>query len=111
MKERVDEMRAGGIHTEQFAIRHVRKPGERMPIGRVEGGERPFDSGTRQAALDHIILRHIIAVIVKDEAIAHRRPINRQRDQREQQSNEPRTRHWLSLYEGYGAVEFIFLSR
>ena len=60
----IDEMMRAGIQAEQFAVRHVRKPGERMPVARVAGGERPLDARPGQAVLDDGIFGDVIVVVI-----------------------------------------------
>ena len=88
-------MRPGRVEAGHLAVRHVRKPRERMPVARVSGGECPFDTGPRQAGLHHRIFRDVIAVVIKREAVVRRRQINRQRSQHKQQRNETGSRHPL----------------
>ena len=46
VKQDVDDVMCAGVETEQFAIQHVRQPGQRMPIAGVAAAERPPQSWT-----------------------------------------------------------------
>ena len=97
VKQHVDEMVRAGVEAEEFAVRHVREPGERMPVARVTGGERPFDSRPRQSFLHDGIFRDVILIVVIHKTVARRRQISQQRDECEQQANETRTGHGFLL--------------
>src|ERR1035437_7046672 len=64
-----------------------------MPVAGVPGGKSPFDAGPRQAVLDNMVFGDVIIVVKDAEAVIGRRQINQQRDEREQQTNETRTKH------------------
>ena len=62
-------MMPAGVEAEHLAVGHVREPGERMPVARVKGRERPLDPGPRQAVLNERIFGDVIVVIVKRETV------------------------------------------
>src|SRR5208283_3891944 len=84
-------MVCAGVEAEEFAVRHVREPGEWMPVARVAGGEGPFDSRPRQSFLHGGIFRDVILIVVIHKTVVRRRQISQQRDECEQQANETRT--------------------
>ena len=59
-----------GTDTEDLAIEHMRKPGERMPIAGGSGGEGPDDVAPTQALLDERVIRDIDAVVEADEIVS-----------------------------------------
>ena len=91
VEQHVDEMMRAGIGAEQFAIQHVREPGERMPVRRVETRERPAEAVPRQAGQHGMIFGDVFLVVEIHEAVMHDRQINHQRGEREQQGDEART--------------------
>ena len=97
VKQHVDGMMGAGIEAEEFTIRHVRKPRERMPVAPMTGGEGPLDSSPRQTILDGAIFRHVGAVVIVHKAVVRHRQVSQQRDEREQQTHEARTGHRASL--------------
>ena len=62
-------------------IRHVRDPGQRVPIGRVSVAESPFDVGPIQAREDIGVFDNVLEVVVTDELIPPDRPEGGDRDQ------------------------------
>ena len=54
--------------SEYLAIDHVREPGQRMPVGRVPGLERPFQAVGSHAPVDMRIARDIDLVVKIDKA-------------------------------------------
>src|SRR5205807_6016303 len=66
-------MMAGGRQPEELSVEHVREPGEWVPVGRVGCGERPRDTGPREARPDVHVLGHVFGVVVVDEAVSEDR--------------------------------------
>ena len=62
----------------------MRKPGERMPVAGVEGGERPFYRGPPQTSLNVRVLGDVIDVVHVDERVAGSRPETAECDHEEQ---------------------------
>ena len=89
-----------GVEAEEFAVHHVREPRQRMPIAGVavgeDGREGPFDARPGQPFLHDGIFRDVIPIVVIDKTVARRRQIDQQRDEREQQTHETRTKHRVS---------------
>ena len=85
------QMMAGGIQAKDFAIHHVRKPRQRMPVAGVPGGERPFDARAGEPLLDHRIPGHVVRIVQVHETIPQRRQIGHQGDQQQQQAHGART--------------------
>ena len=52
VQEHVGQMMAAGLQVIKLAVQHVREPGQRVPVGGVERGDRPGDSLAGQALLD-----------------------------------------------------------
>ena len=88
-------MMRGRIQAEQFAVQHVREPGERVPVAEVPVVEGPFHATPRETGLDGRVLGDVIAVVIDDEGVAARRQIRQQGDEREQQADEARAIHGL----------------
>src|SRR5208337_4813075 len=57
----------GGIEEEKPAIQSMRQPGQWMPVGRIEGGERPLNSVPIEVVLDVRIPGDVLAVIQNEE--------------------------------------------
>jgi len=93
VKEHIDIMGRAGGEIEQLAIQHVRHPGDRMPVGRVPGGESPSDAVPGKPVLHHRIICDVIVVIVQRESVMRHGQINRQHAQHEQQDDQAQTRH------------------
>jgi len=76
MPDGAGEVVAEGIGAKKTIIDGEDDPGERVPIGRPSGGERPDDAGPIQSVLDGRILGDVIAVVIIDEAQAEDAGIN-----------------------------------
>jgi len=67
-------MMAAGLQPEQLAIEHVRHGGERVPILRMDVGERPDDTMPTQTG-DHVRVAYDVTWIVEvDELMMKRLP-------------------------------------
>ena len=86
-------MLRSGIRAKQLIVQHVRKPCKRVPVGRVPCRKCPLDSGPRQTILDNAIFCNVFVIVIICKTAARRRQISQQRDEREQQTNETRTKH------------------
>ena len=53
-----------GVQAIELNIEHVGKPGQRMPVGRVYGGECPGHSAPRQSIRDDRVGRHVVGVVI-----------------------------------------------
>lgn len=84
VEQHIDEVMGAGVEAEALAVGHVGKPGERMPVGRVEGGERPFDARQRQSRLHHRVVGDIVIVVEIQKIVPGDRQIDQQCGQREQ---------------------------
>ena len=74
---------AGMAKTVDLAIRHVRDPGERVPIGGMTAGEGPREPVGRQTAGDVRVLDDVLIVVIVDERVT-RGLAKHARDQNEQ---------------------------
>ncbi len=72
VEQHIRQVMSGRIQPVKLAIQHMRKPGERMPIGRMQMGKGPDDASSRQTARDVRILKDVIAVIKIDELMMNR---------------------------------------
>jgi hypothetical protein len=63
----VNNQMAACVHAEELAVDHMRDPRERMPVCRVERGERPSESRERNTAIDHWIFADVRGVVERDE--------------------------------------------
>lgn len=93
VKNRIHHVMRAGLEAEQFAIRHVRNPGQRMPVACVAGCKSPAQSAPSQSILDDDIFGDVIIVIEDAEVITGHREINDQSDEQKQQRNEARPGH------------------
>ena len=59
------------VQPEQLAIEHVAQPGEGVPVGRMEGAERPEHAGAGQPTAHVHVLDHVLRVVEVDEPVAH----------------------------------------
>ena len=88
MNQRVDQQMAACVRAKELAIDHVRNPGERMPIGRVKGGERPGESRERNTAIHHWIFLDICGVIERDEPMPDYLRVNPKRHYRKSEQDD-----------------------
>jgi len=54
---------------EELHVGHVGEPGERVPVGGVEGGERPCQAAPREALADDGIFCDVDGVVEEDEIV------------------------------------------
>jgi hypothetical protein len=83
VKEQVGEMMPARVHPVQFAIEHVREPGQRMPVAGVTGAESPRHSARGPALRHHLVFGDVILIVVIDELVRFEGPINADRDSQE----------------------------
>jgi hypothetical protein len=57
-------MHPARVCTEQLAIEHKRKPGQRVPVGRVVGGKSPDDTFPSQTVQNLRIFVYVVFVII-----------------------------------------------
>ena len=91
VEEDADKVVRPGVEPKERAVSHVGDPGQRMPVARVPGGQRPAEAGPGQPLLDRGIVRDVVVVVVIDEGMRPRRQINQQRGKRKQQGYQART--------------------
>ena len=60
-------MVTGRVQTIKLTVQHVRNPGYRVPVGRMQMGERPGDSPESQAPHDLLVLINVVAVVEIDK--------------------------------------------
>ena len=84
MKNNIDEVVKSGIQTKQLTIRHVRKPGQRMPVRLVKGGKSPSYVVETQTCADVDVLGDVRAVVVIKEFMTYDGNIQQQADGYEQ---------------------------
>ena len=84
-------MLRAGVRAEQLAVEHVRKPGERMPVAGMNGGEGPAEAGQRQAAFDERVFGDVVRVVVTHKRVGADGQEHHQRGKREQKGDEART--------------------
>ena len=78
MKQQAGEMMAGRIEAIDRAIRHVRDPGQRMPIAGVAALQCPEHAGPREAAINMGVVENVFSIINVDELIGENGPIAEQ---------------------------------
>jgi hypothetical protein len=64
MKKHIAEMMAAGLESKKLNIKHMRKPGYRMPVTSVYSAKRPANTFFGQTALDVLILINIAVGII-----------------------------------------------
>ncbi len=89
VKEDIDQMVPSGFQPEELNVQHVGKPGQRVPVAGMGGGEGPGDALETQPRPNMRILGHIIYVIVVDKIIIRNLPVNRENYSDEKQTNDP----------------------
>lgn len=77
-----------GIITKQVPVKHMRNPGQRMPIASVSCSESPLDTIESYAGLNVLIIADVDRVIVIDEAVASHLPINSEGGKCQSQINQ-----------------------
>src|ERR1700685_4650104 len=60
---------SNGVQTEEFVVKSVREPCQRMPVFVVIGGKGPFYGRPRQARSHLSVLCNVGIVVVADEPI------------------------------------------
>ena len=98
MQQKIDDVRPGGIQAEELEVERVREPGERMPVRRGVGGERPLHRVPLEAGLDVYVLGYVQVVIVVDEREMANRVIDRERGNGEEKSEKDRLPFRLRLW-------------
>jgi hypothetical protein len=76
------------IEAEELAIEHVGEPGQRMPVAGVPGGESPTPAVQAEAALDHVVLGHIVRIVEVEELAVEDWPVGADGSDREQNAEE-----------------------
>ena len=83
VQQHVDQVMPAGVEAEQLDVQHVRKPGQRKPVRRLGGRERPLHAGRRHALAHVRIGGNVIGIVKIDEIEASDRQIRKEnRDER-----------------------------
>jgi hypothetical protein len=88
LEEQAGQVMARRIQPEQLNIEHVRKPGERVPVGGMPGLKRPGQPFPAQTALHLRIGGYVILIVVMEEVVQANRPEGGQRYRGKQQTYE-----------------------
>ncbi len=83
-------MVAGGVEAEELAVELVGEQGERMPVVRHVGGQRPGGARAGDPLLDLRVAGDVEAVVEVDEAVVERGQIGGQGEQGERRAEEER---------------------
>jgi hypothetical protein len=77
----------------------VRKPGERMPVARIQCGERPHQVLAIQAGLHTLVFGHVKRIVVGHESVLVNRPIRGEGGGDKQQADDNGAGHgvWRRL--------------
>ncbi len=75
MQQNIGGVVAGRVELKKLAIQSVGKPGHRMPVGRVVGGESPRDRIPGEPRLNVDVVSNIGVVVVIDEGVMNRRVV------------------------------------
>ena len=84
----VNEQMGACVHAEELAVDHMRDPRERMPVCRVERGERPSEPRERNTAIHHRIFPDVRGVIERDELMTDHLCINSECNRRQSEQDE-----------------------
>ena len=76
MKEKINDVMPAGVCTEKLAIKHMRQPGQRMPVAGMARGEGPDGTDTCQAGINIRVIRDVNVVVEVDELKIAYRPEN-----------------------------------
>ena len=87
MECHIREVVGAACESEQFAIQHVGKPGERNPVGVVRRGEGPDHAMPRQTGAHLWILGDVLGIVVVYEVMASDLSIYRQDGEKQQDAN------------------------
>jgi len=90
MQAHAHEMVPAGLEAKKLAIRHVRNPGQRVPVAGVAGGKSPNNIRPLQPALNLRVLGDVVRVVIVDEAMPRHRQKDRQGRQCQQQAQHAR---------------------
>ena len=93
VQEHADQVMLARVQAEDLAVQHVRKPGERVPVGRVGLGEGPDDAVGAEAVAYARVLGDVGAVVVGlEEAMVGHLGVQHERDQEEDEPDPARGR-------------------
>ena len=77
-----------GISAEQLPVKHMRNPGQRMPIASVSRSESPRDTTACESSFDMRVFCDIVHIVVVDEVVASHLPINSEGGKCQSQINQ-----------------------
>jgi len=69
MEQHVDAVMCTGVQSEQLNVRHMRQPGERVPVTGVTRGEGPSYVIERQTSANVDILDDVVHVVVVEKFV------------------------------------------
>ena len=81
-------MMAGGVEAEELAVELVGEQGERVPVVRHVGGQRPGGAGAGDPLLYLWVTGDVEAVVEVDEAVVERRQVGGEGEQGERRAEE-----------------------
>jgi len=84
----VDHVRTAGVQAENLAIQHVGNPREGVPVVGLAINKGPFHTSPGEAGADGGIVVNVCVVVVGDELVVARGPINGERDEDEERAGE-----------------------
>jgi len=67
VKNEISEVMARWVRSEELAVQHVTKPGQRVPVTGVTGSEGPFDGFRRDTGLDIWVFGDVGVVVVTEK--------------------------------------------
>jgi hypothetical protein len=76
-----------GIQVEQLAVKHMGKPGYRMPVAGVVGGKCPPDVVKGKACCNVLIFGYVHTVIEINKLTAQHRPVGKEGNYQQGQIN------------------------
>ena len=93
MEEHVDQVMWAGFQSEELNVRHMRQPGERMPVAGVACGEGP--SYVIECDTTNVnILDDVVHIVVIQKFVLSNGKINTGGNERENEAEEKLLSHW-----------------
>ena len=76
MQEEIGKMMPSRVHPEKRYIKHVRQPGQGMPVAGIRGSKCPDDPVFCEAILDLAVFSDVSGVIKADKFVVYNLPID-----------------------------------
>ena len=93
---KIHQMVPARVEPEEFAIDHVRDPGERVPVGGMAFCKGPDDIFQREAGFYVRVIENVFIVVEIDEIVFLDRPVGTKRRRRQEQRDEYSGRNYIA---------------